>query len=209
MASRHLLSMENKGYSSGLGTFLMGGNGYFTGYLGASNSVAVNSIESSWLYCALSCNRRVFGMETADFEELYGLGQWSMTKELAREVSGSYLSSPCEVWWIAESVLNMSRSRADGTMSSWLLYFRNFTNFHTVSYIIWTPLWTKCASAATILSNISADDREYGKRGYVYTRSDIRHTPSHETTRPLDNKPPVSGRLAPSLWTISPQSLDD
>ena len=78
-----------------------------------------------------------------------------MTKELAREVSGFYLSSPCEVWWIAESVLNMSRS--DGTMSSWLLHFRNFTNFHTVSYIIWTPLWTKCASAAAILSNISAD----------------------------------------------------
>ena len=75
-----------------------------------------------------------------------------MTKELAREVSGFYLSSPCEVWWI------LSRSRADGTMSSWLLYCRNFTNFHTVSYIIWTPLWTKCASAAAILSNISADD---------------------------------------------------
>ena len=74
-----------------------------------------------------------------------------------REVTGFYLSSPCEVWWIAESALNMSRSRADGTMSSWLLYFRNFTNFHTVSYIIWTPLWTKCASAAAILSNISAD----------------------------------------------------
>ena len=78
-----------------------------------------------------------------------------MTKELAREVSGFCLSSPCEVWWIA--VLNMSRSRADGTISSWLLYFRNFTNFHTVSFIIWTPLWTKCASAAAILSNISAD----------------------------------------------------
>ena len=98
------------------------------------------------------------GWRTTDFEELYGdLGQWSMTKELAREVSGFYLSSPCEVWWIAESVLNMARSRADGTTSSWLLYFRNFTNFHTVSYIIWTPLWTKCASAAAILSNISAD----------------------------------------------------
>ena len=96
------------------------------------------------------------GWRTTDFEELYGdLGQWSMTKELAREVSGFYLSSPCEVWWIA--VLNMSRSRADGTMSSWLLYFRNFTNFHTVSYIIWTPLWTRFASAAAILSNISAD----------------------------------------------------
>ena len=81
-----------------------------------------------------------------------------MTKELAREVSGFYLSSPCEVWWIAESVLNMSRSKADGTMSSWLLYFRNFTNFHTVSYITWTPLWTKCVSAAAILSNISADE---------------------------------------------------
>ena len=98
------------------------------------------------------------GWRTTDFEELYGdLGQRSMTKELAREVSGFYLSSPCEVWWIAESVLNMSRSRADGTMSSWLLYFRNFTNFHTVSYIIWTPLWTKCASMAAILSNISAN----------------------------------------------------
>ena len=81
-----------------------------------------------------------------------------MTKELTREVSGFYLSSHCEVWWIAESVLNMSRSRADGTMSSWLLYFINFTNFHTVSYIIRTPLWTKCASAAAILSNISADE---------------------------------------------------
>ena len=40
-----------------------------------------------------------------------------------------------------------------------MLYLRNFTNFHTVSYIIWTPLWTKCASAAAILSNISADVR--------------------------------------------------
>ena len=80
-----------------------------------------------------------------------------MTKELAREVSGFYLSSPCEVWWIAESVLNVSRSRADGTTSSWLLYFRHCTNFHTVIYIIWTPLWTKCARAAAILSNISAD----------------------------------------------------
>ena len=52
----------------------------------------------------------------------------------------------------------MSRARADGTMSSWLLYFRNFTNFHTVSYIIWTPLWTSCASAAAILSNISGNE---------------------------------------------------
>ena len=61
MASRHLLNMEHKGYSGALGTFLMGGNSYFTGYLDASNSVAVN------------------------FEELYGnLGQRSMTKELAR-----------------------------------------------------------------------------------------------------------------------------
>ena len=51
----------------------------------------------------------------------------------------------------------MSRSRAYGTMSSWLLYFRNSTNFHTVSYITWTPLWTTCASAAAILSYISAN----------------------------------------------------
>ena len=58
-------------------------------------------------------------------------------------------------------LMNMSRSRADGTTSSWLLYFRNFTNFHTVSYIIWTPLWTKCASAAAILFNISADVIRY------------------------------------------------
>ena len=50
MASRHLLNMENKGYSGALGTFLMGGNGNFTGYLDASNSVAVNSIEGSSLY---------------------------------------------------------------------------------------------------------------------------------------------------------------
>ena len=47
MASRHLLNMENKGYSGALGSFLMGGNDNFTGYLDASNSVAVNSIESS------------------------------------------------------------------------------------------------------------------------------------------------------------------
>ena len=47
MASRHLLNMENKGYSGALGSFLMGGNGNFTGHLDASNSVAVNSIESS------------------------------------------------------------------------------------------------------------------------------------------------------------------
>ena len=52
-----------------------------------------------------------------------------MTKELPREVSGFYLSSPSEVWWIAESVLNMSRSRVDGTISSWLLYFRNLYKF--------------------------------------------------------------------------------
>ena len=47
MASRHLLNMENKGYSGALGSFLMGENGNFTGYLEASNSVAVNSIESN------------------------------------------------------------------------------------------------------------------------------------------------------------------
>ena len=47
MASRHLLSIENKGYSGAFGSFLMGGNDNFTGYFDASNSVAVNSIESS------------------------------------------------------------------------------------------------------------------------------------------------------------------
>ena len=68
MASRHLPNMENKGYSGVLGSFLMGGNGNFTGYLDASNSVAVNSIESSNdLIDALSCNRRVFGMENDEF----------------------------------------------------------------------------------------------------------------------------------------------
>ena len=107
---------------------------------------------------ALSCNRRVFGMENDGFwRTLWHLGQWTTTKEMAREVSGFYLSSHWQVWWIAESVLNMSRSKADGTMSSWLLYFRTFTNFPTVSCIIWTPLWTKCASAAASLSNISAN----------------------------------------------------
>ena len=50
MASRHLLNMENKGYSGALGSFSMGRNGNFTGYLDASNSVAVNTIESSSLY---------------------------------------------------------------------------------------------------------------------------------------------------------------
>ena len=50
IVTRHLLNMENKGYSGTLRSFLMGGNGNFTGYLDASNSVAVNSIESSWLY---------------------------------------------------------------------------------------------------------------------------------------------------------------
>ena len=47
MVPRHLLSMKNKGYSGALGSFLIGGNGNFLGYLDASNSVAVNSIESS------------------------------------------------------------------------------------------------------------------------------------------------------------------
>ena len=47
MTSRYLLNMENTGYSGALGSFLMGGNGNFTGYLEASNSVTVNSIESS------------------------------------------------------------------------------------------------------------------------------------------------------------------
>ena len=158
MVSRHLLSMKNKGYSGALGSFLIGGNGNFLGYLDASNSVAVNSIESSWLHRCISCNRRVFGMENDGFwRTVWRLSQWTMTKELAREVSGFYLSSHWEVWWIAESVLNMSRSRADGILSSWLLYFRYFTNFPTGSYIIWTPLWAKCASAAVILSNISAN----------------------------------------------------
>ena len=138
----------------------MEGNGNFTGYLDASNSVAVTQFDREQLtslmhFPAIS---ECLGWRTTDFEELYGdLGQWTMTKELAREVSGLYLSSHCEVWWIAELILNMSRPRADRTMSSWLLYFRNFTKFHTVSYIIWTPLWTKCARAATILSNISAN----------------------------------------------------
>ena len=86
--------------------------------------------KKQWAYCSSQFDREqltllmhfpvigeCLGWRTTDFEELYGdLGQWSMTKELAREVSGFYLSSPCEVWWIAESVLNMSRSRADGTM---------------------------------------------------------------------------------------------
>ena len=43
----YLLNMENKGYSGALGSFSMRGNGNFTGYLDASNSVTVNSIESS------------------------------------------------------------------------------------------------------------------------------------------------------------------
>ena len=47
MASRHLLDMENKGYSGALGGFLMGGNGNFTGFLDASNLVVVNFNESS------------------------------------------------------------------------------------------------------------------------------------------------------------------
>ena len=50
MASCHLLDMENKEYSGALGSFLMGGNGNFTGFLVASNSVVVNSNESSCLY---------------------------------------------------------------------------------------------------------------------------------------------------------------
>jgi len=38
------------------------------------------------------------GWKTTDFEDLSGdFGQLSMTKELAREVSGFYLSSQCEV----------------------------------------------------------------------------------------------------------------
>ena len=40
-----------------------------------------------------------------------------------------------------------------------IVIFWKFTNFHTVSYIIWSPLWTKCTSAAAILSNISADEK--------------------------------------------------
>ena len=47
MASLHLLNIENKGYSGALGSFLMEGNGNFTSNLDASNSVAVNSTESS------------------------------------------------------------------------------------------------------------------------------------------------------------------
>ena len=92
------------------------------------------------------------GWRTTDFEELYGdLGQWTMTKELAREVSGFYLSSPCEVWWIC-----LDREQT-GPRAPDCYILEIFTNFHTVSYIIWTPLWMKCASVAAILSNISAN----------------------------------------------------
>ena len=159
MASRHLLIMENKGYSSALGSFFDERKWQFYRIFWRfelSSSQFDRELLTSLMHFPVI--GECLGWRTTDFEELYGdLGQWTMTKELAREVSGFYLSSPCEVWWIAESVLNMSRSRADGTMSSWLLYFRNFTNFHSVSYIIWTPLWAKCASAAAILSNISAN----------------------------------------------------
>ena len=63
MASRHLLNMENKGYSGALGTFLMGGNGNFTGYLDAS-------------LMHFPVIGECLGWRTTDFEELYGdLGQ--------------------------------------------------------------------------------------------------------------------------------------
>ena len=42
MASRHLLNMENKGYSAASGSFLLRGNDDFTGYFDASDSVAVD-----------------------------------------------------------------------------------------------------------------------------------------------------------------------
>ena len=86
MASRHLLNMENKRYSGALGTFLMGGNSNFTGYLDASNSVAVDR-EQLTLLMHFPVIGECLGWRTTDFEELYGdLGQWTMTKELAREV---------------------------------------------------------------------------------------------------------------------------
>ena len=159
MVSRHLLNMENKGYSGMLGSFFDGRKWQFYRIFWrfklSSSQFDREQLTSLIHFPVIS---ECLGWRTTDFEELYGdLGQWSMTKELAREVSGFYLSSPSEVWWIAESVLNMSRSIADGTMNSWSLYFRNFTNFHTVCYIFWTPWWTKCASVATILSNISAN----------------------------------------------------
>ena len=158
MASRQLLNMENKGILARWEEF-DGRKWQFYRTFGrfeiSSSQFDREQLTSSMHFPVIG---ECLGWRTTDFEELYGdLGQWTMTKELAREVSGFYSSSHCEVWWIAESVLNMSRSKADGTMSSWLLYFRNFTNSHTVSYIIWTPLWTKYASAAAILSNISAN----------------------------------------------------
>ena len=70
--------MENKGYSGALGSFLMGGNDR-------------GQLTSSMHFPIIG---ECLGWRTTDFEELYGdLGQWTMTKELAREVSGFYLSS--------------------------------------------------------------------------------------------------------------------
>ena len=56
--------MENKGYSGALGSFSMGGNGNFSGYLDASNSIQSRAVD---FIDALSCNRRVFGMENDGF----------------------------------------------------------------------------------------------------------------------------------------------
>ena len=84
-------------------------------------------------------------------------GDKQQEKELGREVGAFYLSNKYEDREIAKSVLNMYRSRAEWTMSSWLPYFRKFMYLYTFSYIIWTPLWTKGARAAAILSNISAN----------------------------------------------------
>lgn len=93
------------------------------------------------------------------------LGDKQQQKELGREVGAFNLSKKYEVKETAKSVLKAYPSRAEWTMNPWLPYFRKFMYLHTFSYIR-TPLWTKCARAAAILSNISANVGETHIKSY-------------------------------------------
>ena len=77
MASRHLLNVENKGYSGALGSFLMGGNGNFYRILGRFE-LCSSQFDREQLTLFMHCPviGESLGWRTTDFEELYGdLGQ--------------------------------------------------------------------------------------------------------------------------------------
>ena len=49
--------------------------------------------------------------------------------------------------WVRDRFLSGTQIFLCPTLVSCWIFHLSLSNFHTVSYIIWTPLWTTCASA--------------------------------------------------------------